>query len=128
MGAMHPEDRQAVAAGLIDARADLAARITALDRTLGELVDAADLEPPDDEHDPDGTTAYERAQVISLAREGRARLRAIDRALGDIDGPDFGRCEACGGEIGAPRLLAVPETRRCVRCAGLDRRPPVTPR
>jgi DnaK suppressor protein len=47
-------------------------RLSSLERTFDEMVDAADLEPPDDEHDPEGTTAYERAPVASLAAKARA--------------------------------------------------------
>jgi DnaK suppressor protein len=96
-------------------RARVAARLTALERSFAELVAAADLEPPDDEHDPDGTTAYERAQVSSLAAEARARLAEIDRAL--ETGADLTICESCGDEIGAERMQALPGTRRCVACA-----------
>src|SRR5690606_40243371 len=62
-------------------------------RTFDEMVDAADLEPPDDEHDPEGTTAYERAQVTSLARAARTRLHDLDRAVAAVDDDEFGSCE-----------------------------------
>ncbi|MEZ5233420.1 MAG: hypothetical protein R2749_12045 [Acidimicrobiales bacterium] len=54
------------------------------------------MEPADDEHDPDGTTAYERAQINSLARITRARLAevdaAIDAATDSTGRPGFGTC------------------------------------
>lgn len=92
-------------------------RLAALERTFDEMVAAADLEPPDDEHDPEGTTAYERAQVSSLAREARTRLAELDRALAEVDDPAFGACERCGQPIGWERLRALPGTNRCVTCA-----------
>lgn len=92
-------------------------RLASLERTFDEMVDAADLEPPDDEHDPDGTTAYERAQVSSLAGEARARLAELDRALVEIDDVLYGTCRICGNPIGWPRLQALPGTSRCVTCA-----------
>lgn len=92
-------------------------RLASLERTFDEMVDAADLEPPDDEHDPDGTTAYERAQVTSLAGEARARLAELDRALVEIDDGLYGTCRTCGDPIGWPRLQARPGTSRCVTCA-----------
>jgi DnaK suppressor protein len=67
------------------------------------MVEAADLEPPNDEHDPEGTTAYERAQVTS---EARARLTQLDRALPEIDDEGYGACQRCGQPIGWPRLQA----------------------
>jgi RNA polymerase-binding transcription factor DksA len=110
-------ERAAVRQALVAERAATARRLAALERTFAEMVDAADLEPPDDEHDPEGTTAYERAQVISLAGEARAQLARIDRALASVDEPGAGACEGCGGPIGAERLLALPGTARCVTCA-----------
>ena len=81
------------------------------------MIDAADLEPPDDEHDPEGTTAYERAQVTSLAAEARVQLTQLDRALTAIDDKSYGACQRCGGVIGWLRLQALPATTRCKRCA-----------
>ena len=92
-------------------------RLSSLERTLDEMIDAADLEPPDDEHDPEGTTAYERAQVISLAAEARARLTQLNRALAEIDDQGYGACQRCGQPIGWPRLQALPGTTQCMRCA-----------
>jgi RNA polymerase-binding transcription factor DksA len=98
-------------------------RLTSLRRSIDELVDAADLEPPDDEHDPDGTTAYERAQVISLAQETSSVMDELDRALKAVDEPTFGTCAGCGGPIGFDRLSAVPTTTACVECAAAGRDP-----
>jgi RNA polymerase-binding transcription factor DksA len=92
-------------------------RLAGLERTFDELVAAADLEPPDDEHDPDGTTAFERAQVTALAADARSQLVELDRALGAIDGGRYGWCVTCGRPIGAARLGSVPATVECVGCA-----------
>ncbi len=102
---------------LVAERARTRRRLASLERTFGEMVDAADLEPPDDEHDPEGTTAYERAQVVSLAAEARVQLARLDRALTDLGRPGYGTCENCGRPIGWPRLQAVPGTTHCVHCA-----------
>ncbi|WP_421119657.1 TraR/DksA family transcriptional regulator [Aquihabitans daechungensis] len=98
-------------------RARLGRQAAWLELTYQELIDAADLEPPDDEHDPDGTTAYERAQVGSLGRASRHRLDEIATALGLLDEGTYGCCERCGEPIGFARLAAVLGTTRCVRCA-----------
>ncbi len=92
-------------------------RLAGLERTFDELVAAADLEPPDDEHDPDGTTAFERAQVTALAADARSQLAELDRALDAIDGGHYGWCVTCGRPIGAARLGTVPATVECVECA-----------
>lgn len=104
---------------LLAERARLGRRAAWLEVTYQELVDAADLEPPDDEHDPDGTTAYERAQVGSLGRESRARIDQVAEALAQLDADPrgYGACERCGRPIGFARLIAVLGTRRCVACS-----------
>lgn len=116
-------ERAALRADLIVERGRAEHRLVSLHRSVDELVDAADLEPPDDEHDPDGTTAYERAQVISLAGETTTVLEVLDRALESIDEPYFDTCAHCGLPIGFARLNAVPTTTACVICAtaGQDR-------
>jgi RNA polymerase-binding transcription factor DksA len=113
------QERAALRERLLAERATAERRLTELERTFDELVAAADLEPPDDEHDPDGTTAYERAQVTSLAAATRRRRDELDRALVAIDGGGggYGICEQCGGPIGIERLEALPGTTRCVTCA-----------
>lgn len=93
------------------------AQLAALTVTFDELVAAADLEPPDDEHDPDGTTAYERAQVSSLIEVARSNLVGLRRTLARLDEGTASVCAACGATIAGERLLALPTTDRCVRCA-----------
>jgi|ERR687893_994409 RNA polymerase-binding transcription factor DksA len=110
-------ERAALRERLLAERATAERRLAALDRTFDELVAAADLEPPDDEHDPDGTTAYERAQVTSLAAATRTRLDELDRALAAAGHDAYGVCERCGGPIGTERLEALPGAVRCVGCA-----------
>ncbi len=127
--ALSDDERDALRRQLLAERNRVAQQRDALMRTFDELVAAADLEPPDDEHDPDGTTAYERAQVTSLATSSRTRLDDLDRAItaldgdgdGDSDGTGggYGTCEVCGRPIGRERLEAVLGTRRCVTCASV---------
>lgn len=109
--------RRVLRGQLGDERRRVSAQLARLEQTFDELVDAADLEPPDDEHDPDGTTAYERAQVSSLARAARTQLADLDRSLAAVDDASFGRCSNCGRAIGFERLQAVPGTSHCIECA-----------
>jgi DnaK suppressor protein len=115
------DERAALRRRLEEDRAQTAARLAELERTFDELVAAADLEPPDDEHDPDGTTAYERAQVTSLAAEARTHLAALATALATPD-EDLGTCAGCGTAIPWERLEAVPGTRHCITCASTGHR------
>ena len=112
-------ERVALRRELLAERGRVAHQLDALVRTFDELVAAADLEPPDDEHDPDGTTAYERAQVTSLATSSRARRDDLDRAIAMMDGGAYGTCEVCDRPIARERLQAVLGTRRCVTCASV---------
>jgi RNA polymerase-binding transcription factor DksA len=93
-------------------------RIAELDRSFDAIAESVDTANTDDEHDPEGTTlAFERAQVVSLLGEARARLDALDVAAARIDAGTYGTCERCGREIGAARLAARPDARDCVDCA-----------
>ncbi|GFM36801.1 TraR/DksA family transcriptional regulator [Desulfovibrio psychrotolerans] len=46
-----------------------------------------------------------------------ARLAGLEYALTQLDSPDFGTCAECGTSIPLARLLAMPESDLCVRCA-----------
>lgn len=110
-------------------RRDLLDRITAerarVAERAGELADAFDaitaaaaLAPPDDEHDPEGTTVgFERAQTAALLDRARAQLAELDRAAARLDDDTAGVCVACGRPIGVARLQARPAATRCVVCA-----------
>jgi RNA polymerase-binding transcription factor DksA len=94
------------------------ARAAGLRRDRDAIVEAAALSPPDDEHDPEGSTVgFERALVIDLLTQAEADVAALDLALADLDAGYYGRCEACGQPIAGERLAAHPTTRHCVRCA-----------
>jgi len=95
-----------------------AERIDGLQQSYADIVEAAELTSTDDEHDPDGATiAYERAQVWALLRQARADLVALDEAIERIDDGTAAVCAVCHGPIALERLLALPQTRTCIRCA-----------
>ncbi len=47
----------------------------------------------------------------------RDKLRDIEESLARIDTPDFGKCKSCTEEIPTERLMAMPESLYCMRCA-----------
>ena len=102
---------------LTEERRRMAQQVAELDRTYRELLEVFVQEVPDDEHDPDGTTAFERAQIRSLAKAARDRLADLETSLALIDQVGFGRCGSCGKPIGIDRLMVRPESVRCVTCA-----------
>lgn len=112
------DEQRAQLRGLMAAeRERIEAQSTAMRLTFDELVAAADLEPPDDEHDPDGTTAYERAQVSSMRASLNEGLAALDAARASLDAGTYGRCSVCDAPIAFERLVAVLGTDVCVTCA-----------
>ena len=105
-------------AELAAARSDTARRLAALERDFANLVESARAANADDEHDPEGATlAFERQHLAALIDQARQRLTAIDFVLTRIDDGSYGRCERCGGPIGAERLAARPTATMCVGCA-----------
>ena len=104
---------------LLADRADAARRLAALERDFAGLVESVSQANADDEHYPEGATlAYERQHLAALIEAARQRLAAIDAAIARIGDGSYGRCERCGGPIGADRLAARPMATTCVRCAG----------
>lgn len=55
---------------------------------------------------------------FTLRLKGRERqlLKKIDEALDKIEQGTYGKCEACGREIDAKRLVARPVTTMCIEC------------
>jgi DnaK suppressor protein len=85
---------------------------------LDGIITAQEADPPDDEHDVEGSSVgFERARVTALLEHASARLAALDEAAARQAAGTFGVCEVCGGPIGEERLAAIPEATRCVRCA-----------
>jgi RNA polymerase-binding transcription factor DksA len=121
---MGGDDSASVREQLLAERERTATRLRQLDEVVDAIVESGDLDPPDDEHDPEGhTIGFERAFAQSLVDRARARLAALDRALERLVGGDYGRCAECGRSIATERLLAVPEATTCVDCAARGCRP-----
>lgn len=100
-------------------RARIESHLASLDRALQELVEDSQSATPDDEHDPDGTTAYDRAQVSALRAASHQRLRQVEVAIANIEAEDFGACSRCAAPIGRERLEALPGVDLCVTCASV---------
>ena len=50
-------------------------------------------------------------------RTAENKLKNIDEALRKIDNKDFGHCRRCGQPIAMGRLVVMPESSLCMRCA-----------
>jgi RNA polymerase-binding transcription factor DksA len=68
-----------------------------------------------DQHPADAASdAFEREKVFSILDRVQAELDDVERALKHLDDGTYGRCQACGCEIGDDRLAAVPATPFCL--------------
>lgn len=63
-----------------------------------------------------GTDAMEREKNLLFAQREGSYLDYLDEALQRIADGSYGVCRVCGGEIGRPRLEAVPTATRCIAC------------
>lgn len=53
----------------------------------------------------------------SSLRKAEEKLKALERALGKVDSPEFGICQRCHAEIPLGRIMFRPESVFCVNCA-----------
>ena len=108
----------AISARLLVERTEALAQLAALTREYDAMVAASEVSNADDEHDPEGATiGFERAQLAATMDMTRGRIADLDRAMSQVEAGSYGRCETCGGEIGAERLAARPSARTCITCA-----------
>ncbi|MGR6968806.1 TraR/DksA family transcriptional regulator [Streptomyces cynarae] len=102
---------------------DIAERLTAeADALRVELAAAeAQMSALSADCDLDAGDASAKTAALESLRTDTERARSLlDRiltTLSRVGAPGFGRCTACGGEIGRDRLLAVPHTDLCIACA-----------
>jgi DnaK suppressor protein len=86
-----------------------------IDRITRAATDASQVLASRDVELVERATDEWSAQVLDFARErDEHELAAVDGALGRLDDGRYGFCEVCGQPIEAARLLALPETERCL--------------
>lgn len=63
---------------------------------------------------------YINNKAVSEAglRTAELKKKALERWLSLYETDQFGKCSRCGNEIDAKRLLLIPESARCIHCAG----------
>jgi len=50
-------------------------------------------------------------------RQSELKLKKLKDALGQINDADFGLCLICKAPIQAGRIILMPESRKCIKCA-----------
>lgn len=58
-----------------------------------------------------------KSVVEAALRNKREKLSKLQIALSRIDKPEFGICSMCGMPIQEGRIIYMPESTRCIRCA-----------
>ncbi len=53
----------------------------------------------------------------ALLRKVRLKIQRLEKALTKLDEPSFGTCIRCKEQIPVARLILLPESVRCVKCA-----------
>lgn len=68
-------------------------------------------------HPADAATDSQDVEFAAQLLVGNSNmLEDVDDALDRLQSGKFGRCEECGGPIGAGRLRAKPWARLCINC------------
>jgi DnaK suppressor protein len=86
-------------------------------RTVNHMQDESTTFP-----DPNDRATQEEEFSLELRTRDRERklLKKINESLAQIDSGDYGYCEACGVEIGLPRMQARPTATLCIDCKMLE--------
>lgn len=103
---------------LRDERVRRLSSVTALQRSIGDLVAASEASNADDEHDPEGATiAFERSQLGAQLEAAQAALDDVAHAVRRVQDGSYGICQICSRPIAAARLEARPTATTCISCA-----------
>jgi DnaK suppressor protein len=105
---------------LVGARKALAERRAQLESDLGSIEVAEQRDEPRPQYGKrigDHTNeAVETRRNAAAADTLRLQLAETQRALAKLDEGSYGRCDSCGGPIGAERLAALPWAAECIDC------------
>ena len=58
-----------------------------------------------------------KSVVEAALRKAEEKLNKLKLVLDKVDDADFGLCMRCGNPIPIGRILLMPQSRNCVRCA-----------
>jgi RNA polymerase-binding transcription factor DksA len=97
-------------------RGQLTERLVALKAQVGHL--ETELQQPLDDNFEEQALEREDDQALdAIEIAALGELEQVRKALLRLDAGTYGICQACGGEIGAHRLAALPTATLCIDCA-----------
>ncbi len=100
-------------------KATILKKITQTEREIQELEEL--IQPISPENSIGRVSRMDAINNKSVAeaalRTSRKKLASLKFALTKTESPDFGLCVVCKNPIPVARLLIMPESTRCVRCA-----------
>jgi DnaK suppressor protein len=107
---------------LLEKRKALFEELSAMNTKMGKTIkdSTGDLSSYSYHMADQGTDAMEREMTFMLSSKSGRFLYHIDEALRRIDRGDYGKCSACGKQIGLDRLKAVPHARLCIQCKSAE--------
>ena len=102
-----------------DLKQEVAKRISALKNQIEELKEMTKPIAPDCAIGRVSRMDAINNRSVNLAalEKKEEKYKALKIILDDIDLPKFGKCVVCGTDIQLGRILIVPESKRCMRCA-----------
>jgi len=109
---MTPADRESLKKKIVDA----------IEKSKQEIASLEELTKPISPENSIGRVSRmdainNKSVAEASLRSNRNKLSKLKVALTRVDHPDFGNCAFCNNPIQAARLMYMPESSRCVRCA-----------
>jgi len=102
-----------------DLKLEVKKRILALEKEIDELKELTKPIAPDCAIGRVSRMDAINNRSVNLAalEKKEEKFKALKIIIDEIDLPKFGKCLVCGNEIPLGRILIVPESKRCMRCA-----------
>ncbi len=100
-------------------RNKIIAETESLEESIKSLEETSKPVPPDNAIGRLTRMEAINAKSISEAslNAARTKLAKLNRAMTRLDDPEFGMCVLCEEQIPLGRIMLLPETTVCVRCA-----------
>ncbi|MBI9068124.1 MAG: TraR/DksA C4-type zinc finger protein [Salinivirgaceae bacterium] len=93
-----------------------------IEKTQKSIIDYKDMTVPEGLDDAVGRIsrmdAINNKSITQAAlRQAEEKLKKLNYVLSQIDHEGFGKCKRCGNQIPIGRIILMPQSVHCVRCA-----------